>query len=125
MSAQGRITGQLMEKYCEQQSDSLQCRLITGDLWWITGSLLLLFLIGALLPPAINSLHTALKNGKLLRLLSWPRFWRWFRQKGNTLPTTAIAAIPTIMFLSLWLLMPVVFAVSAFCVYLFKNWKTE
>lgn len=125
MSAQGRVTSQVMQAYCQEQPSFLLCRMIEGDLSWIGYSIFGTLILLGLGSVVLNEAQKAVKNGTFKRLLSFTRFWKWFRKKENLARVSGMAAIPTIAFIGTPLAMPVVWIVSVFVIYLYKNWKEE
>lgn len=123
MSAQGRVTSQVMQAYCQEQPSFLLCRVIEGDLSWVGYSIFGTLIIFGLGSVVLNEAQNAVKTGKLKRLLSWSRFWVWFRKKQNTIRMSLLALIPTVMFIGTPLVTPLVWLVSIFVIYLYKNWQ--
>jgi hypothetical protein len=125
MSAQGRVTGQMMRSYCQVQQETIPCRLIDGDLQWISYTFFGFFIVLGIGSFVFNEAQKALKNGTFKRLLSFTRFWKWFCKKENLALVSGMAVIPTIAFIGTPLAMPLVWIVSVFVIYLYKNWKEE
>ncbi len=125
MSAQGRVTGQLMRSYCQIRQESIPCRLVDGDLQWISYMFFGFFIVLGIGSFVSNEAQKAVKNGTFKRLLSFTRFWKWFRKKENLVRVSGLAAIPTIAFIGSPLAMPFVWIVSVIGIYLYRNWKEE
>lgn len=123
MSAQGRVTGQLIRSYCQVEQETIPCRLVDGDLQWLSYSFFGFFIVWGIGSLVFNEAHKAFKNGKAKRLLSFTFFWKWFRKKENLTRVSAMASIPTIAFISTPSAIPLVWIVSVFVIYLYKNWK--
>lgn len=125
MSAQGRIAGQVMEAYCENEPGFLLCRTVYGDLQWVGYTFLFLFVVLPVIGLVIQFFIDNFKNGKIPKLLSWQRFLTWFKDKKNTKKTVGYSLLSTFLFIEQPLLMPLGWFTTAFIIYMHKNWKKE